>query len=104
MKEYPSYLYASVCLLFGLVLSISSLIPAIFPRSMETNVILYEHRQLFDDWTSQPFVDIVLENSVQGCPLDYEPLFHRAWNGTYDICLDSYNSNNDFNELQFNVL
>jgi len=44
MKEYTAYLYASICLLFGIVLAISCLIPAVYPHSTATNVILYEHR------------------------------------------------------------
>ena len=39
-----------------------------------------------DDWLSQPFVDIVIETEKNGCKEKYEPLLHRVWNGTYDIC------------------
>ena len=46
---------------------------------------------MYDDWTNQPFVDIVLERSDLGCPNGFEPLFHRMWNGTHDICLDGTN-------------
>ena len=88
MKEYPSYFCSAFCLVIGIICALGSLIPSVFPSSIiETNVILYEHRQLYDDWTSKPYVDIVLKNSQIGCPFEYEPIFHRTWNGTHDICL-----------------
>lgn len=55
-------------------------------KSMPTQLFLHEHQTLINDWTTQPFVDITLEDSKNGCPEGYEPLFHRMWNGTYDIC------------------
>ena len=57
---------------------------------MPTNVYLYEHRQLYDDWTVQPFVDIILEPQNIGCPSDYEALFHKVWNGTYEVCVEKF--------------
>lgn len=40
-----------------------------------------------DDWTTRPFVDIILTKVDDGgCPLDYEPMFYREWEGTYDVC------------------
>jgi len=49
-----------------------------------------------DDWQSQPFVDIVIESEATGCQKGYEPLLHRLWNGTYDICEKS-EAENQFN-------
>ena len=31
---------------------------------------------------------MLVEDSI-GCPSDYEPFFHRMWNGTYDICSET---------------
>ena len=42
---------------------------------LPTNVYLYEHKQLYDDWNTQYYVDIIIESTDNGCPLDYEPLF-----------------------------
>ena len=50
---------------------------------------LNEHKQLYDDWTTQPFVDITLESNEVGCPLNYEPLLFRYWPGTYDVCIEN---------------
>ena len=68
----------------GLVVALSTLVTTTLPTSFPTEIILYEHRQLYDDWTSQPFVDVILEE--ENCPSGYEPLFHRMWNGTHDVC------------------
>ena len=53
---------------------------------MPTLLYLHEHKQLINDWTSLPFVDIILESEANDCPIDYEPLVYRVWNGTYDLC------------------
>ena len=55
-------------------------------NSDQTFLYLQEHKQLVDDWTSRPYIDITIENESDGCPIDYEPLFYRHWNGTYDVC------------------
>lgn len=81
-----------ICTLFavpvGLVLSITSLISCLMIEILPTNVYLYEHKQLYDDWNTQYYVDIIIESTDNGCPLDYEPLFQRQWNGTHDYCQD----------------
>ena len=41
-----------------------------------------------EDWTTRPYVDITVVKSDDGCPIDYEPLFYRNWNGTHEICID----------------
>ena len=51
---------------------LASVIMATFLRSPETNVVTYEHRQLYEDWTTKPFVDIVIVDEAQGCPPEYE--------------------------------
>ena len=59
--------------------------------SLPTFLYLHEHRQLVDDWTTLPFVDVRLEVSQEGngqlqCGEGYEPVFGRVWNGTYEVC------------------
>ena len=49
---------------------------------------LAEHKQLVEDWTTQPYIDIKLVDHSLGCPNDYEPLLSRKWNGTYDVCVE----------------
>ena len=88
MRDYSSFTYSICFLISGLILTIGGIVPSIFPTSEPTNVILYEHKQLYDDWTSQPFVDIVLEYKTVGCPDGYEHIFHRPWNGTHDVCVE----------------
>ena len=48
--------------------------------------VVQEHKRLYEDWTTSPFVDIVVNESAEGCPSGYEPVFSRTWRGTYDIC------------------
>lgn len=54
--------------------------------SMPTFLYLAEHKQLIDDWTTQPFIDLRVSESNSGCPADYEPIFSLMWNGTYEVC------------------
>ena len=49
---------------------------------LPTELYLSEHKQLLDDWTTRPYVDIVIRDDAEGCPTDYEPFFYRVWNGT----------------------
>ena len=53
-----------------------------------TFLYLAEHKQLMEDWNTRPYVDITVVKSDEGCPIDYEPLFYRNWNGTHEICID----------------
>ena len=48
--------------------------------------ILQEHKVLIQDWTTQPFVDVLISHVAVGCPDQYEPLFDRMWNGTNPMC------------------
>ena len=56
---------------------------------MPIHLYLAEHKQLIDDWTTRPYVDVLVQDSSKPCPLDYEPLLFRNWNGTHDVCLDN---------------
>jgi len=51
-------------------------------------IYLAEHKQLVEDWTTRPYVDIQLIDATLGCPNDYEPLFGRMWNGTNTVCAE----------------
>ena len=33
-------------------------------------------------------MDIVIRDTIAGCPYDYEPMFNRQWNGTKEVCLE----------------
>ena len=55
-------------------------------KSDQTFIYLEEHKQLVDDWMSRPYIDITIKKGSDGCPIDYEALFYRRWNGTYDVC------------------
>ena len=55
-------------------------------ESDNTALYLAEHKQLVDDWITRPYVDIILKQTEEGCPIDYEPLFWRHWNGTHEVC------------------
>lgn len=70
----------SLCSTIGLISISAGII------SLPTYLYLHEHKQLVDDWTSRPFVDVVIESADNGCSLDYEPLFNRIWNGTAEVC------------------
>lgn len=81
-----SYIWTICSLGCGLLLVVFGLILSFLPANVETNVLLYEHRQLFDDWTTQPFTDILVVDANFGCPDEYEPLFYKVWNGTKEFC------------------
>ena len=88
ISKYEQY-HVSLCsLIISLILPIICLITAPKITSLPTFLYLAEHRQLVDDWTTRPFVDIVLVDADQECPIDYEPLFYRNWNGTYAVCVE----------------
>ena len=44
MREYNSYFISLCCLVIGLICAIGALVTSLYPSSLETNVILYEHR------------------------------------------------------------
>ena len=81
-------MFAKVCLINGLVLTAFCLICATFPKTPPTNLYLQEHKQMFEDFTSYPFIDMLLIEQEQGCPEDYEAIFNRVWNGTTDVCFE----------------
>ena len=60
-------------------------------ENMPTYLYLSEHRQLYDDWSVKPFVEIKVEE-LGGCQDGFEPIFTRMWNGTEALCT--------FNETQ----
>ena len=89
MKRYEQYHIAFCTLCISILLPIIIIGMSTFNRESGTSVLyLAEHKQLLDDWTTRPYVDIMVTKSVDGCPEDYEPLFYRNWNGTYDVCID----------------
>lgn len=98
MKQYNSYYVSLCCLMVGLICAIAALIVAVYPSTVETNVVLYEHRQLYDDWLVQPFIDVILHDArYKECPDNYEPIIYRAWNGTHDVCFQESSGSNNLN-------
>ena len=84
MRHYTTLNLALLALIVCFILTIGNILFAILMKPSNSSRYLHEHKQLIDDWTTQPFVDIVLE--PEECPIGYEPLLYRVWNGTYDIC------------------
>ena len=41
--------------------------------------VLHEHEVLLEDWTTQPFVDIITIKDGRECPLEYEQMFSQAY-------------------------
>ena len=85
----------------GLLLSLIAFIVFFKLEFLPTNIILYEHKTMYHDWQTSPYVDIVIEPHNFGCPDDYEVLFSRPWNGTYDLCVID-EDNNDYRILSEN--
>ena len=63
MKSYRTYTVSVFCLFLGALCTLLTLIASLFPETMQTNVYLFEFRQLWDDWHAKPFIDIVLVNA-----------------------------------------
>ena len=82
----------------GLLLSLIAFVVVFKLEFLPTNVILYEHKTMYNDWQASPYIDIVIEPHDFGCPDDYEVLFSRPWNGTYDLCVTD-EKNNDYRIL-----
>ena len=57
----PKFYVWTICSVgCGFLLVVLGLILSFLPAGIETNVLLYEHRQLYDDWNTRPFVDIIV--------------------------------------------
>ena len=88
MTKYEQF-HVTICtILISLILPAIVLAVVTKIESFPTEKYLAEHKQLLEDWTTQPYVDIKLEDTAAGCPIDYEPLFTRKWNGTKDVCVE----------------
>lgn len=91
MSKYEQF-HISLCTLFiAMALSCITLIVALSSEGVPSFLYLQEHKQLIEDWTTQPFVDIVVNTAEEGCPIDYEPLIYRVWNGTHELCIEPEN-------------
>lgn len=87
MYHYSTFKLSALALVFSVIICIGNLIWVYQIGTFETELYLDEHRQLKEDWESLPYVDIILvDDSENGCPLNYEPLIKRTWPGTYDTC------------------
>ena len=84
-QKFFSFKLVVLALTISIIFVIYNFILAYRMRSFDTSVYLAEHKQLFDDWTSQPFTDIILIPEKE-CPQDYEALLYQVWSGTNDIC------------------
>ena len=81
--------HATICMLVALFfVVVISFCLVKFTATLDTAQYLSEHKQLVDDWHSQPYVDItIVPISEGGCPAEYEPLFSLMWDGTKDLCI-----------------
>ena len=86
LQQYSTFKLSIVSLLICFCITLANYLLATGLKTMPTSLYLHEHKQLINDWTSLPFVDIVLESEANDCPTNYEPLVYRVWNGTYDLC------------------
>ena len=91
--SYPNFFVSlgTLCMTICATIAVFSISAGLL--SMPTYLYLFEHKQLVADWSTRPFVDIRLENYEEsgGCALDYEPVFSRMWNGTYELCVEDLN-------------
>ena len=86
MTYYMNYRLAITALVLCTILSISNIVMTWCLKPIDTENYLSEHKQLLDDWTTKPFVDIIVIDDSEDCPQDYEIIFYRMWSGTYDTC------------------
>ena len=86
MSRYEQFHISLCTLIISFILPAVVIAIAFNSKSDNTALYLAEHKQLVDDWMSRPYVDIILKNTEEGCPIDYEPLLWRHWNGTHDVC------------------
>ena len=84
MREYSTFKLSIMALVLCLSITIFNISVIKNLKSLPTEMYLQEHKQLLDDWESRPFIDIVIEPE---CPINYEPLLYRMWEGTYDLCI-----------------
>lgn len=86
LKNMPDY-FITWILIFAAISICGALISmSLGMQSQPTPLFLAEHKKLYEDWTTKPFVDITLVEKSKGCPIDYEPLFSREWPGTERVC------------------
>ena len=86
MQKFFSFKLVVLALTISIIFVIYNFILAYRMRSFDTSIYLAEHKQLFDDWTSQPFTDIILTPEGE-CFQDYEALLYQIWGGTHDVCI-----------------
>ena len=60
MFQYLTWICTAFSVPIGLVLAISCLCLSYNIVSLPTNVYLYEHKQLYEDWKTHYYVDITL--------------------------------------------
>lgn len=105
-----STLFASI-VLSGVMLTLNRSF-----KARPTDLYFAEHRQLYSDWTSQPFVEVKVESASSvggsGCSEadGFEPIFTRMWNGTQQVCRVNFlsisvdNPNSAVHTTQFKVM
>ena len=87
MKRWPYFPISAVSLVLSLAISIFILGLGERIITIPTHKYLSEHKQLYESWNAQPFVEIVVEDATVGCQDGFEPLLYREWPGTKDLCL-----------------
>ena len=68
MCKYWQCYVSLASLVLALVATIVAINLTMSVTSPPIDLYLWEHKQLLDDWTTQPFVELTMESSIDGCP------------------------------------
>ena len=85
MRNYSTFKLSIISLFCCILLTVCNILLASGLKSTPTELYLYEHKQLVEDWEALPFIDIKI-SSDENCPEGFEPLFNKVWNGTRSVC------------------
>lgn len=73
----------------GFIAILVSLLVTSRIRSEDLSELLSEHKVFYEDWTTKPFVDLLIIDQPDSCPDEYKPVIKRTWKGTTDVCVSS---------------
>lgn len=86
MKRWPYFPISAGALFLSFVTSIVILFLGERIRTVPTHEYLSEHKQLYESWMAQPFVEVAIEDASVGCQNGFEHMLYREWPGTKDLC------------------
>ena len=75
LKKWRSWRITACATISGTVLALTCFILSFTLEFLPTNVLLQDHKELLDEWSSLPYIDIRLEKESDGCPRHYEILY-----------------------------